>query len=226
MQNAQPIHKFSYGAVKHRSGNKLIECVKRIKEIRINMKKNWLFQLFRFRGAVSIVYYIAFLALLWYLIVPHTTLFFQNYIFTPMSRRLNEEDITLVKGEEFRLRFMNVNKRVSYSSTDIKVADVNIFGVVKAYRVGTTIIKVKNQDEVLKCRVRVIAINKSKLTLKAGKSRYLNVKGAWFGARWHSSNTSVVKVSRFGKVTGVSKGTARVYAKVKGKSLSCLVTVK
>lgn len=190
------------------------------------MKKNKLFQLFRFRGAVSIIYYIAFLALLWYLIVPHTFFYFHSNIFNPFFRRLNEEDITLVKGEEFRLRVMNVNQRLSFSSTDIKVADVNIFGVVTAYRVGTTIIRVKYKDEVLKCRVRVIDISKNKLTLKTGSSSRLSVKGAGIGARWRSGNNSVAKVSRFGKVTGISKGTVRIYCKIRGKTLTCIVTVK
>ena len=107
------------------------------------MKKNKLLQLFQFRGAVSIIYYIAFLALLWYLIVPHTSLFYFNDIINPMKNRLNKEDIVLVKGEEFRIKIQNVNKRLSFSSTDIKVADVNILGTVTAYRVCTTIVKVK-----------------------------------------------------------------------------------
>ncbi len=190
------------------------------------MKKNKLLQLFRFRGAISIIYYIAFLALLWYLIIPHTSIFYRNSIFEPFAKRLNKEDITLLKGEEFKLRVMSLNKRLSFSSTDIKVADVNIFGTVTAYRVGTTIIKVKYGKEVLKCRVRVIDISKDKLTLRAGKSSRLSVKGAWFGVRWYSSNSSVAVVSRFGKVTAISGGSARIYGKVRGKTVTCIVTVK
>ncbi|MGB8453781.1 MAG: Ig-like domain-containing protein [Anaerocolumna sp.] len=190
------------------------------------MKKNKLFQLFRFKGGISIIYYVAFLALLWYLIVPHTSFYFMNNIFTPFSKRLNEEDITLVKGEKFTLSLMNVNKRLSYSSSDIKVADVNIFGKVNAYRVGTTIIRVKYKDDVLKCRVRVIDINKGKLTLKEGNSSWLSIKGVWFGVRWSSSNTAIVSVNRFGKVTAISKGTAKIYGKVRGKIMTCIVTVK
>jgi hypothetical protein len=190
------------------------------------LKKNKLFQLFQFRGGISIIYYIAFFALLWYLIVPHTSFYFRNSIFTPFSKRLNEEDVTLIKGEEFRLSLMNINKRLSYSSSDIKVADVNIFGKVKAFRVGTTIIRVKYRGEVLKCRVRVIDINKDKLTIKTGNSSHLSIKGAWVGVRWSSSNTSIVSVNRFGKVTGKSKGVAKIYGKVHGKTVTCIITVK
>ena len=190
------------------------------------MKKNSLSKLFQFRGAVSILYYIAFAALLWYLIIPHTSLYFINNIFTPFSKRLNAEDITLVKGEEFKLRVMNLNKRLYFSSTDIKVADVNIFGNVTAYRAGVTIIRVKIGDDVLKCRVRVIDINKKTLTLKAGKRYRLNAKGVWFGVSWSSGNTSIARVSRYGNVTAVSKGTVKIYGKVRGKTMSCTVTVR
>ncbi|QHQ62405.1 hypothetical protein Ana3638_17780 [Anaerocolumna sedimenticola] len=190
------------------------------------MKKNNILRLFQFRGAISIIYYFAFAFLLWYLIIPHTSLYFNNKIFTPFNKRLNEEDITLIKGEEFTLRVMNFNKRLYFSSTDIKVADVNIFGTVTAYRAGTTIIRVKMRDEVLKCRVRVIDINKKKLNLKAGKNYRLNVKGVWFGVSWSSGNSSIARVSRYGNVTAISKGTVKIYGKVRGKTLSCTVTVR
>ena len=183
-------------------------------------------QLFRFRGFISIVYYIAFLALLWYLIIPRTGIFYRTNLYDPIGHRLNTEDITLVRGESFKLYVMRLNQRVTYSSTDIKVADVNILGKVFAFRPGTTIIKVKYKDNVLKCRVRVIDISKKKVTLKKGRSTRLTVKGAWFGARWSSSNSSIVSVSRFGKVTAKRKGSAKIYAKIRGKVVTCNVRVE
>lgn len=190
------------------------------------MKKNSFLRLFRYRGPISIIYYATLLALLLFLILPHTSFYYSKNFFTPWLQRLNNDDVTLVKGEEYKLRVMNINKRIKYSSTDIKVADINIFGNITAYRVGTTIIKAKFDDKVLKCRVRVIDINKKKLNIKAGKSSRLKVKGAWFGARWSSGDTSVVIVSRYGKVTAVSRGSAKVYCKIRGKTLSCTVNVK
>jgi hypothetical protein len=182
-------------------------------------------EFFQFRGWISIFFYIALSALLWYLIVPHTSLFYIKEIFNPISKRLNKEEIILVKGEEFRIKMQSVNKRVTFSSSDIKVADVNLFGTVTAYRPGTTIIKVKYKDKVLKCRVRVIDISKKKVTIKKGKSTRLRVKGDIRGVRWKSANPAVAKVNRFGRVTGVNEGTTKVYAKVKGKTLECVVKV-
>lgn len=183
-------------------------------------------QLFKFRGFISILYYIAFLALLWYLIIPRTGIFYRSNLYNPITHRLNKEDITLVRGDSFKLYVMRLNERVTYSSTDFKVADVTIFGKVIAFRPGTTIIKVKYGDKVLRCRVRVIDINKKKLTLKAGKSTWLNVKGVWLGVRWSSSNSSVVSISRFGRVTAKRRGSAKIYAKVRGKVMTCQVRVE
>lgn len=187
------------------------------------MKKS---NLFHYRGGISIIFYIALIALLWYLIIPHTSLYYKKDLFTPFWQRLNENDITLVEGEEFKLYVMRINKRVRFSSTDIKVADVNLFGKVVAYRNGTTIIKAKVDGKVLKCRVRVIDINKKNINLKIGKSSRLKIKGAWFGVHWSSSNSSVAVVNRYGKVSAVSKGSAIISGKVRKKTVTCYIKVK
>ncbi len=190
------------------------------------MVKKSISHLFRFRGAISLVYYVTLFALVWYFIIPHTSMYYRNDFFNPFWQRLNEEDIVLSKGEVFKLYVMGINKKVSFSSTDIKVADVDLFGNVTAYRSGTTIIRAKVDGKVLKCRVRVIKINKESLNLKIGKSVKLKIKGVWFGVRWKSNDTSIAVVSRYGKVTAVSKGNVIIYGKVRGKEVKCIVNVK
>lgn len=189
------------------------------------MKKLFL-RLFRFQGPVSIIYYIAFAALLWYLIIPHTSIFYRTNLFDPFNARLNIEDITLRKGDEFSLYTYRLNTRVSYSSTDIKVADVSLFGTVTAYRPGTTIIRVRYNDKELKCRVKVVAMSKTKLTLTKGRSARLYIKGPNGKVKWYSGNKKIATVSRFGKITAKSKGRVIIYAKVDGKVLTCQVRIK
>lgn len=190
------------------------------------MLKRSFIRLFEFKGVISIIFYIAFIALLWKLIIPHTSIYYRTNIYDPLFRGLNVKDITLVKGEEFRLRTYRLNQRVSYSSTDFKVASVNFLGTVTALRPGVAIIKVKYNNTELKCRVRVIAINKKKIVVKKSTTYRLRVLGTLSGVRWYSSDASIATVNRFGKVKARSKGTTVIYAKVKGKTLRCTVVVK
>lgn len=182
-------------------------------------------KLFRFNGLFSIIFYIALIALIWYLIIPRTGIFYRKFFYRPYYGQLNKIDVTLVKGETERIYVLGLNKRVSYSSTDISVADVNIFGGVTAYRVGTTIIRVKVNNKVLKCRVRVVDINKKSLKLTIGDSYKLKIRGATFGIKWSSSDNTIVKVTKNGKIVGVSEGNATISGKIGGKILKCEVRV-
>ena len=60
----------------------------------------------------------------------------------------------MIKGETFKLRLLKLNKRVKFSSMDIKVAPVTPLGTVIALRPGKTYIRVKYENQELKCRVR------------------------------------------------------------------------
>lgn len=190
------------------------------------MKKKGFFHLFEYKGGISIIYYISLFALLWYLIIPNTSLYFRNDLDTPLSDRLQVEDLVMVKGEVFKVYVIGVNKKVKFSSTDFKVAYVNIFGKVFACRTGTAIIQAKYDDVVLKCRVRVINLNKKNLTLKEGKTFKLKVNGPKLNVKWKSTNKNVAAVSWSGKVIAVSKGSTKIIAECGGKTLICKVKVK
>lgn len=69
----------------------------------------------------------------------------------------------MVKGEEFRLFVYGINKRVSYHSTNFRVAGVNFNGRVFAYQTGKAYIIAKVDNKELKCRVKVIDLNKKDL---------------------------------------------------------------
>lgn len=166
------------------------------------------------------------LALLWYLIVPRTSIFYRKYIYRPHFGQLNKIDLVLTKGESYRLYVLGINKRVSFTSTDIKVAYITVFGRVHAVRPGTTIVKTKVNNKVLKCRVRVIDINKQTVTLKVGESDTLSIKGMKGKVAWSSKDKSIATINKKGKVIGISKGSTVVYGKIQGKTVSCKITVK
>ncbi len=190
------------------------------------MNKNKFLKLFEFKGPISILFYIVIVVVILRIVGPHTSVFYRTNLFDPFFHRLNREDITLIVGEEFRLHTYRLNQRVTYSTTDFKVADVNFLGTVTALRPGTAFIILKYNDKELKCRVRVVEISKKKLVIKKSKSYKLKIRGAVTGVRWYSSDASVASVSRFGNVKAKAKGSAVIYGKIDGKTMSCKVVVK
>lgn len=70
-----------------------------------------------------------------------------------------------------------------------------------------------------------VGLNRTSVTLEVGQSASLKLNGTSGGTiTWSMSNKKVAKYSK-GKVTGVSEGTAYIYAKYNGKKYKCKVTV-
>jgi uncharacterized protein YjdB len=158
-------------------------------------------------------------------LIQNSSIYFRNFNDLPFSLHLNEDDLILEKGKEFHLFVYGINKRVSFTSTNFRVAGVNFNGRIMAYQTGKAFIIAKVDGEEIKCRVRVIDLNKNKLTLKVGKSYSLKVNGIVAIPSWKSSNPKVASVSMFGNVTAKSPGSTIITAKVKGKEIKCKVQV-
>ena len=156
----------------------------------------------------------------------NSSLFYRKSFVTPLSMHLNKQDLYLVKGEEYKLSVFAINKRVSYYSTNFRVAGVNFNGRVFGYQTGKAFIIAKVGERELRCRVHVIDISKKEITLRKGKSYRLRIKGTNAFVDWKSSNKGVATVSMFGNVKALSSGSTVVYGKVKGKTLKCTVRVR
>lgn len=75
-----------------------------------------------------------------------------------------------------------------------------------------------------------IAVNKNRLNLRVGKSTSLTAlvepnNSTDKTITWISSNPEIAEVSRSGKVSGKSEGTALIFTSLGGKFASCEVTV-
>lgn len=70
-----------------------------------------------------------------------------------------------------------------------------------------------------------VKLNKTKVTLKVGKTVKLKVCGTKKKVRWTSKKKSVATVSNTGKVRAKKAGAAKIVAKVSGKKYTCKVTV-
>jgi hypothetical protein len=164
--------------------------------------------------------------LILHLLYENSSAFYRTAFVMPFSLHLNKYDIYMLKGEETRLTVFGINKRVSYYSTNFRVAGVNFNGRIHAYRTGKAFIIAKVDGKQLKCRVHVIDINKNKLVIKKGDCYRLKIAGSSTFIHWKSSNTKVASVSIFGNVKANCSGGATITAKVKGRTLQCRVIVK
>lgn len=89
--------------------------------------------------------------------MPYTRFGYYEPVFEDRFCQLNVTTLTLKKGEHFKLRIIGLNERVSFSSNDFKVAEIDMGGTVYAHRKGTAIITAKTRKKVLKCKIIVKA---------------------------------------------------------------------
>ena len=116
----------------------------------------------------------------------------------------------------------------TYTTSNKKIATVNSKGIVTAKKAGKVVITAKSDKLIVKFTVTVKnpTLNKTKLTLKKGKSFTLKVKGGTGKITFKSSNKKIVSVSSKGKLKAVKKGKATITVSVSGIKLKCKITVK
>lgn len=140
---------------------------------------------------------------------------------------LNASKVTLVKGgSAFQLK-LSGTKAVSYSS-DSSAVSVSRAGKVRAKSKGSATVRVKGSDgNTYLCSVKAETprLSDTELELEKKESAGLKVSGTKKKATWRSSDPTIAKVDKNGKVRAVSKGQAEVTAEAGGRILSCKVTV-
>lgn len=160
---------------------------------------------------------------------------------------LSKSSLNLKEGESQNLTINYspgnaTKKKVSWSSSNKDVAEVDNNGNITAKKAGTTVITVVSNDggytsqctvlvEAISKSVVSISLDKTELKLQVGDEDTLNVKFNPDYAEnkkvsWSSSNKKVVKVDD-GKIIAVSAGTAeiKVISEDGNKEAVCNVTV-
>ena len=153
---------------------------------------------------------------------------------------LNKEEITLYlnEGKKYDLNETvkptnATNKKVTWSSSNEKVATVDKKGNVKGIKVGNATITVTTEDgkKTAKCKVKVtnLKISESKLTLNVGNTKKLSVVSELNNktrtVKWTTSNSKVATIDSDGNVKGIKAGSATITGTVSGIKLTCKVTV-
>lgn len=147
----------------------------------------------------------------------------------------------LIKGRTLKLKYSipagTYTDRVSWYSSNKKVASVSQAGIVTARQTGTAVISVKTSaGKKAACTIYVrtnpgkVVLNKSSVELKKGKTLKLKytipAKSYVSAVTWSSSNKKIASVSSAGKVKALSKGTA--YIKIRtnnNKTAKCRIKV-
>ena len=146
----------------------------------------------------------------------------------PTSLKLNKKKLTLEKGTGSYLtatyKPTDVTSSLTWKSSKPNVATVSSSGYVYGNQLGKTTITAKMGNKKAKCTVYVKStyyeIGKGKSA--SLKSYVKNISG-YKKAKWSSGKSSVVSVSKSGKIKAKKHGNVKITAKIKGIKYSILV---
>lgn len=154
------------------------------------------------------------------------------------------KSLTLAKGATYKklassiaVTLVTSKEKVTYSSSNKKVATVSSKGVIKAKKAGTAKITVKSGSKKVVVTVKVTGVKTTKLsgvpaTKKIAKGKSFKIKAAATPKNtdekitFKSSNKKVATVTSKGVVKGLKKGTATITVQSGSKKMTCKVTVK
>lgn len=157
------------------------------------------------------------------------TLTQNNSVQAASKVKLSATSKILIKGTTYTLKVKNTKRKVTWSSSNKKIATVSSKGKVKAVKTGTATIKARVGGKTYSCKIKVEppSISKTKLTITKGKTYTLKMNGTKQKVTWSSSNKKIATVTSKGKVTAVKAGTVTIKAKVgSSETYSCKVTVQ
>lgn len=152
--------------------------------------------------------------------------------------------LTLTKGATYKKLASSIavtpvtsKEKVTYSSSNKKVATVSSKGVIKAKKAGTAKITVKSGKKKVVVTVKVTGVKTTNLSgvpaaknISKGKSFKIKAiatpKNTDEKITFKSSNKKVATVTSKGVVKGLKKGTATITVQSGSKKMTCKVTVK
>lgn len=141
--------------------------------------------------------------------------------------RLNATTLTLAKGKTKKMKVSGTSAQGTWTSSASDVASVASDGTVTALKYGSTKIKVKTGQVTLTCKLKVVdpVLDQPELLLIKGHTYKLKASQYTGSISWSTSNGSVATVTDKGVVSAVKKGSAKIYLKANGVTVTCPVKV-
>ncbi len=139
------------------------------------------------------------------------------------------KNIKLLKGQTKTVKVKNTYRKASYTSSDPRIASIGKNdGKIVAKKKGKVTITANVEGKKVTCKVQVEdpKMNMTRKSMVAGDTLQLKLSGTTQKIKWSTSAASKATVSSRGVVTAKKKGTAKIYAKVSGKTFTCTITVK
>jgi len=144
---------------------------------------------------------------------------------------LSSSEVVLDIGDTFTLYAVSTDGgKVSFKSSDSKIASVSSYGVVTAKKKGSVTITATRKKAKSTCRITVrettIKLSKKSVTLDCGEMTGITATTSNGAAvKWKSSRPSVARVSEKGLVTALKPGDCTITASADGSKAVCNVTV-
>lgn len=144
---------------------------------------------------------------------------------------LSQYDTTVNIGDEFYIiAFTSTGKKVTWESSDSKIASVNKYGKVTAKKSGAAVVTAKMKDTYASCLVSVnktsISINRTSANIQRGDSIKLTaVTSNGSKVTWKSRKPSIAVVDEYGTIIGKKPGETTITCSADGSQATCLVTV-
>lgn len=138
-----------------------------------------------------------------------------------------EGDKEVYKSSVLEYEFVKDKGKVTYSSSNKKIATIDRNGILTVKKKGKVKITAKYNGKSYSCTVKVIDPKLSgKSTVRKGKTISLKVIGGHGATIYSTSNKKIATVDKNGKVKGKKKGKVTITAVNNGYTMTKEITVK
>ncbi len=147
---------------------------------------------------------------------------------TTSTRIKYKVSVTLYEDQSLYLVKQVRKSGTTFKVKNKKIVSVNSAGKIMGKKKGKTTITAKHKSYTasIKVTVKRAKLNKTKMTLKKGKTFTLKITGTSKLVTFKSSNKSVASVNYMGKITAKKSGSTVITVKYGKRRLSCKINVK